>query len=199
VRLAFRSAIGAIVLAGCSACTGIPSAYRVSYVETKGVGKPDDILEAPAWGVGLATPVEVFVFPSRQNAPTVCSDSGQLMRSLRDSINGDHSDNTCKSTISPSLDGTKTLNITCTARLLSNGCVDMYSATLWAEYERSSTVDYRILAFSWVRRVCPVHRSPGPFGITDDQALRYLLDGQSTKMAVFFKNCSDSRTQSRTP
>lgn len=47
------------------------------------------------------------------------------------------------------------LDMQCTIATERNTCEQEYQAWMWVEYVSSSTTDYQLLGYSWVRRVCP--------------------------------------------
>jgi hypothetical protein len=180
--------VRATLVAGAGACvTPLEPAYRVPYVETKGPPTPDTLVP-PSWGVGLATPLELLVFHDHPAAPKVCRDAGRLLRALRHAIADDHAGNNCDAVLEPQ-DGVATLRLSCATRTLPNGCVDRYTASLWVERECGSDVDYRVLAFSWIRRTCQRPVPDLPFQLTDEPALRSRLGRPSDRLGTFLRAC----------
>ena len=181
--------LAALLLAGCGL---VRPSFSIPATQLNALEVASLKLSAPAWGLGIATPLEPYTYNSKMTGVAYyCTSPDRLMSELRDRIIADSSGN-CMVQRGPDLDGGRSLRIVCTLRRTSGGCTDNYSSILWTEQSGASTVDFVLRAFAWARRNCPSPASVAGDSfdkVMSDAELRESIGQESTLWKTFLGGC----------
>jgi hypothetical protein len=105
-------------------------------------------MKGPAGGIGLSVPSELLRYHEASGLPAYCRTPASVLAEVQQRIRGANSGATADLLNGPILRITSPLDDPGLA------CTDTYVAELWTERVSTSTTDYFVRGFAWLKRSC---------------------------------------------